>query len=122
MSSYDDFTSDLVGTAIGMRTGESTTYTLRFSKLRLDEDYMLYDQETDQYIAIEEGTEYTFNAVPNCIVDDRFLIVEGNNSPTVATDIDNTETEIKIQKFVQDGQLFILKDGRLYNATGTLVR
>ena len=38
------------------------------------------------------------------------------------TDIDNTASEIKAMKILKDGQIFILKNGNLYNLTGQEMR
>ena len=39
-----------------------------------------------------------------------------------ATAINNTEAEVKVNKFFQNGQLFIEKNGVIYNAQGAVVR
>lgn len=41
---------------------------------------------------------------------------------STATAIDNTEDEVKAVKFFKDGQLFIEKNGHVYNAFGTCIK
>jgi hypothetical protein len=114
-------TNSIIGTRVGVRTGNETSYTLVFSHLN-SENYALYDSETEQTIDINEGTEYTFYAAPNSVITDRFDIVARADAPAITTGVDNVETGAKVHKFIKDNQLFILKNGSLYNATGAIVR
>jgi hypothetical protein len=65
--------------------------------------------------------EYTFNAAPNSEITERFQIIAAD-IPAIATGVDEVESEVHIQKFIKDNQLYILKDGVLYNASGAVVR
>lgn len=47
------------------------------------------------------------------------VIFTKDETPTA---IDNTEAEIKAVKFIENGQLFILKNGIKYNANGAIVK
>ncbi|MBO7456220.1 MAG: hypothetical protein J6T71_00160, partial [Paludibacteraceae bacterium] len=116
-----DATNTIEGTRVGVRTGEETTYTFRFSHLQSDKDLVLWDKETKMKVYINEDIEYTFYAVPNSEITERFQIVAAN-IPTITTGVDEVESETKVQKFIKDNQLYILKDGVLYNATGAVVR
>lgn len=116
-----DATNTIEGTRVGVRTGEETTYTFRFSHLQSDKDLVLWDKETKMKVYINEDIEYTFYAVPNSEITERFQIVAAN-IPTITTGVDEIESETKVQKFIKDNQLYILKDGVLYNATGAVVR
>ena len=118
-----DATHSLVNTRVGVRTGEETAYTFTFANLCTQEPIALMDNETEQIIPIAEGTTYTFFATPNTMITNRFVIVanEDADGEGVATDIQNTTIETKLHKFIKDNQLFILKDGILYNAQGQLV-
>jgi hypothetical protein len=118
-----DATHSLVNTRVGVRTGEETAYTFTFANLRTQDAIALVDNETEQIISIAEGTTYTFFATPNTMITNRFVIVanEDADGEGVATDIQNTTIETKLHKFIKDNQLFILKDGILYNAQGQLV-
>ncbi len=117
-----DATNSLIGTQIGVRTGDTTAYVLVFTHLNSERPLSLLDNETNETIDINEGTEYTFFAVPNSEITGRFSIVESANAPTVTTGIEETNTGVKAQKFIKDGQLYILKNGVLYTATGVVVR
>lgn len=115
-------TNSIIGTHIGVRTGEETAYTLIFTNLRTENELALYDEETDAIIDINNDTEYTFFAEPETEISDRFCIVARGDAPAIATDVDQVSCAMKAHKFIKDSQLFILKNGVLYNATGTIVR
>lgn len=119
-----DATNSFIGTRVGVRTGDETMYTFFFSHLNSEKELALFDWETETVTEITENTEYTFFAAPNSTITDRFEIIEwdGSNKPGVATSVDNVENGSKAHKFIKDNQLFILKNGVLYNATGVLVR
>lgn len=119
-----DATNSLIGTHVGVRTGEETMYTFFFSHLNSEKELALLDWETEQITEITENAEYTFFAEPNSMITDRFEIIEwdGSNKPGIATGVENVENGTKVHKFIKDNQLFILKNGVLYNATGVLVR
>lgn len=119
-----DATNSIIGTRVGVRTGEETMYTMFFSHLNSEKELALLDWETEQITEITENAEYTFFAEPNSMITDRFEIIEwdGSNKPGIATGVENVENGTKVHKFIKDNQLFILKNGVLYNATGVLVR
>ena len=116
-----DATNSIIGTHIGVRTGGATMYTFNFSHLNAD-NLALFDVEADETVAIEEGAEYIFFAEPNTVITERFQIIAGENSHGITTGSENTENRTKVHKFIQNGQLYILKNGVLYNATGAVVR
>lgn len=121
-----DATNSIRGTRIGVRTGEEMTYTLDFARVRTDRELLLFDNETNQIIDIYEGLEYTFNAEPDTIISDRFQILEREKEEPevieVTTAIKNAEKQgVKVNKFIKDNQLYILKNGVLYNAVGARV-
>ncbi|MCR5050250.1 MAG: hypothetical protein K6A36_04125, partial [Paludibacteraceae bacterium] len=95
-----------------------------FSHLQSDCHLLLHDAETEQYIDIEENAAYTFYAVPNMLITDRFTIVDAAETTHSgdATSCDNLRTTTNVHKFIKDGQLFVLRDGLLYNAQGLVVR
>ena len=116
-----DATNSIEGTHVGVRTGEEMTYTMKFSHINSENPLVLWDKEARMKVFINEDIEYTFYAVPNSEITERFQIVAAN-IPTVTTGVDEIESETKVQKFIKDNQLYILKDGVLYNATGAVVR
>lgn len=117
-----DATDNIIGTRLGIRTGETTEYTLYFTNLSSTNELALYDAETKEKIDINEGTEYTFYAEPNSEILTRFQIVERANAPAITTDVENVTNGENVHKFIKDNQLFILKNGVIYNAQGKVVR
>lgn len=117
-----DATNSIIGTRVGVRTGEETAYTFVFSHLQSENGLALYDAETEQTIDIDENTEYTFFAAPETEITDRFQIVAREDAPAITTGVDGVENEAKAVKFIKDDQIYILKNGVLYNAMGAIVR
>jgi hypothetical protein len=117
-----DATDAIVGTNLGVRTGAESEYKLAFGHLNSEKALALMDHVTGQATDIEEGTEYKFYAAPNSEVTDRFQIVERAETPAIATGWNSIDTNKNIQKFIKDNQLYILKNGVLYTATGAVVR
>ncbi len=117
-----DATNNMVGTYIGVRTGAETIYSLTFSHVISEHDLLLFDSETNEVLDIADGLDYTFTAEPNAIITERFRILEREKSPEVTTAIDKADvSSVKVKKFIKDNQLYILKNGVLYNATGARV-
>ncbi len=116
-----DATNRIAGTRIGVRTGEETAYTLTFGALNGETEWSLYDAETQATIDIEEGMQYTFFAEPNSEIRDRFYITERNDAPAITTDLEEVNTGAASHKFIKDGQLFVMKNGLIYNTLGVVV-
>ena len=117
-----DATNSIIGTRVGIRTGEETAYTMTFSHVNSEEEMMLWDTEAEEKVEIREGGMYTFFAEPNSEITGRFIIVEAE-APEIATGVEEATTEdAKVHKFIKDDKLFILKNGVLYDATGMRVR
>lgn len=116
-----DATNRIAGTRIGVRTGEETAYTLTFGALSGETEWSLYDAETQATIDIEEGMQYTFFAEPNSEIRDRFYITERNDAPAITTSLEEVNTVAASHKFIKDGQLFVMKNGLIYNTLGVAV-
>ena len=116
-----DATNSIAGTRIGVRTGAETAYTLTFGALNGETEWALYDVETKETIDIEEGMQYTFFAEPNSEIRDRFYIAERNDAPAITTDLEEVNTGAASHKFIKDGQLFVMKNGLIYNTLGVVV-
>lgn len=116
-----DATNHIAGTKIGVRTGEETAYTLTFGALSGETEWSLYDAQAQETIAIEEGMQYTFFAEPNSEIRDRFYITERNDAPAITTDLEEVNTGAASHKFIKDGQLFVMKNGLIYNMLGVVV-
>lgn len=116
-----DATNSIAGTRVGVRTGEEMTYTMKFSHVNSENPLVLWDKEARFKMLISEEVEYTFNAEPNSEITERFQIIAAD-IPAVTTGVEDVESETKVTKFIKDNQLYILKDGVLYNASGAVVR
>ena len=116
-----DATNSIAGTRIGVRTGEETAYTLTFGALNGETEWSLYDAETQATIDIEEGMQYTFFAEPNSEIRDRFYITERNDAPAITTDLEKVGDGAESRKFIKDGQLYVMKNGLIYNTLGVAV-
>ena len=117
-----DATSDMESTFLGVRTGSATSYTLYFSHVNCETDWMLLDIKTNKTTLIVDGASYTFEETPNNLITNRFLIMESDGSAGTPTGTDEVTIQNKIQKFIYNDQLYILKDGVLYNACGMMIR
>lgn len=116
-----DATNNIAGTRVGVRTGDTTAYVMSFSHLLSDRELFFLDNETGQTIKISEGTKYAFFAQPNSVITDRFVILAVEKAPEISTGVDSTKDDAKVHKFIKDNQLYILKNGVLYNAVGARV-
>ena len=117
-----DATSDMESTFLGVRTGSATSYTLYFSHVNCETEWMLLDIKTNKTTLIVDGASYAFEADANSLITNRFLILESDGSAGTATGTDEMTIQNKIQKFIYNDQLYILKDGVLYNACGMMIR
>ena len=101
------------------RAGMDEQYTFSFDYD--GETIYLYDRLTDQATEIKTGNTYTFTA-ENRTPAKRFLIT--TNPPRIPTGIENTEDKVQntdVEKCIIDGQLYIIKDNRFYDARGVRV-
>ena len=109
---------DLEGTVVGLIPGVATDYTISFEGN--GDGYYLNDMVTEQSTLIAEGNTYMFTADANTNAT-RFVIscTPIRNMPT-GVDVINDGT--KARKQLINGVLYIIRDGRLYNATGAKVK
>ena len=102
------------------RAGEDSVYTFYFDYE--GETIYLYDRLTGEATEIQTGNTYSFEAT-NKTPMPRFLITQ--NPPKMPTGIGSLESESlefrEAQKMIIDGQLFILRDNRFYDARGVRV-
>jgi len=108
---------DINNTFIGFTTNGSTSYTLSFDAV--NGEYALRDMYTGETMAIENGMEYTFEAMPNGTIENRFQIV---NVAKMPTGIDQVANDVLCTKVVENGVLYIIKAGVKYNVQGALVK
>lgn len=67
---------------------------------------------------------YMFELDKAGTIDNRFeiLVRRAKNQPLITTDLNNVFDAGKPRKVIRDGQLFIINDGKMYNAVGTEVK
>lgn len=109
------------GTVIGFKAGtEDDAYTFSFE---YDEDQTplyLYDTDENTYTRVLAGNTYTFSTTDK-IDHNRFILsYNAQQTPTGVETVDGKENSAV--KFLEDGKLFILRGGRLYDVTGALVK
>lgn len=103
---------------LSFRAGSETEYTFCFNYE--GETIYLYDRLADQAVEIKTGNTYSFTA-ENKTAAKRFIITK--NPPRIPTGIENTSdaSYSDAEKCIIDGQLYIIKDNRFYDARGVRV-
>ena len=110
---------ELEGRELSFRAGSETEYTFCFNYE--GETIYLYDRLADQAVEIKTGNTYSFTA-ENKTPAKRFIITK--NPPRIPTDIENTTSGSQYsdaEKCIIDGQLYIIKNNRFYDARGVQV-
>ena len=111
-------TPDLEGTVVSLIPGQATDYTISFSGE--GDGYYLNDVKKGQSTLIAEGNTYMFtsDAESNAI---RFVI---SRTPIhkVPTGMEDVSAGTSARKQMVNGVLYIIRDGRIYNAEGALVK
>ena len=104
---------------LSFRAGNDTEYTFGFNYD--GETIYLYDRLTGEATEIKTGNTYSFTA-ENKTAAKRFIITK--NPPRIPTGIENSEVSIQnsgAEKCIIDGQFYIIKDNRFYDARGVRV-
>ncbi len=111
------------GTLIGFWAGEDNEYTLHFEYNEEDELYLL-DLDNNTYTPVNSSSTYVFT-VPDKKAHNRFILTRIAPDP-VATGVEETQAsekpEAKAIKFLKDEKVFIFVNGKLYDATGKVVK
>ncbi len=112
---------DFEGTVMGFKAGtEDNTYTFSFEYNNEDDALYLYDIDENKYTRVLEGNTYTFSTTDKT-EHNRFILTR--NMPQNPTGIENESVKANgAVKFFENGKLFIFRNGRLYDATGLLVK
>ena len=71
-----------------------------------------------EYRAYIRPTAYSRAAAPGR----RRLVLGGNKVPTEVEAVSDQQSAISVQKVIRDGQLFIIREGKTYNAQGQVVK
>ena len=113
-------TPSLEGTVVGFIPGNAANYTISFSGT--ETGYYLNDMLMEQSTLITEGNTYEFVPDENTNAT-RFVISKTPIMKTPTGVEDNEQTEINnVRKLIINDKLYIIRAGRIYNATGALVK
>lgn len=109
------------GTVLGFKPGtEDTQYTFRFS---YDGEEALYlnDLKEQQSTLINGENTYQFFTADDDL-EARFVIsATPLDAPAVATGVESTVQNAEARKLIIDNKLYIIRNGRIYDATGAIV-
>jgi len=111
---------DYEGTVVGFAPGQETEYT--FSFMGEDNGYYLNDIKLQNSVRISEGETYTFTYEEGDAANRFYISRTAINAPEIATGVDNTSDGVKAQKILYNDKLYIIVNGRVYSATGGVVR
>ena len=112
---------DLEGTVLGFKPGQSTVYTFSFGKTA--GNYYLNDLKMQESTLIQEGNTYTFNW-ENGDSTNRFIIsASPYKMPTGVEEMENGKWKMEnAKKVLIDDHLYIIRAGKVFNATGNRVK
>ena len=113
-------TDALEGTQVGFVPGKGTAYTISFSGDGMG--YYLNDLKLMTSTLINEEATYSFTFEEGDA--NRFYISRTPiEAPQTPTGVDNTHSgEVKAQKFIYNGKMYIMINGRVYSADGQIVK
>lgn len=110
-------TDNIEGQVLTLATKGETSFTMSFSDVR-GEKMALVDNMTGDVIEMAEGVTYNFIANAN-EVSERFTVVAAAQAPTA---LKKAEASAKAAKFINNGQVILQNNGRLFNVLGTEVK
>ena len=112
---------DYEGTVVGFAPGQETEYT--FSFMGEDNGYYLNDIKLQNSVRISEGETYTFTYEEGDAANRFYISRTAINAPEVATGMENLDAAApRVQKIIYNDKLYIIRGGRLYDATGKIVK
>jgi len=109
---------DLEGQVVGFIPGVASSYTISFEGD--GEGYYLNDLDEQESTLIEEGNTYVFT--PNESTNATRFVISKMPIHKTTTGNDAIYDGTKARKQMIDGILYIIRDGRIYDATGVLVK
>ena len=114
---------DFEGTIVGFRAGADNAYTMYFEYLNSDATLYLFDTETNSYTRIENGGSYWFTTQDR-EKHQRFIITRSNGleTPTGVEPTSDSSLKGRAKKLLINDKMYILLNGKLYDATGKAVR
>ncbi len=114
-------TDELEGTVVGFEPGKETGYTISFSGE--GNGYYLNDIKLRNSVRISEGETYTFTYEEGDAANRFYISRTAINAPAVATGMENLDAAApRVQKIIYNDKLYIIRGGRLYDATGKVVK
>ena len=122
----EDGTKDVIsaipafeGAIVGFHAGEDSEYTFSFS-YNGDEVWYLNDLLTETSTLISAETTYTFATTDN---DDTRFIISATPLAKTPQGIEGIQdSEASVQKQLINDKLYIIRNGRIYDATGKTVK
>jgi hypothetical protein len=122
----EDGTKDVIsaipafeGAIVGFHAGEDSEYTFSFS-YNGDEVWYLNDLLTETSTLISAETTYTFATTDN---DDTRFIISATPLAKTPQGIEGIQdSEASVQKQLINDKLYIIRNGRMYDATGKTVK
>lgn len=113
---------DLEGSQLGFKAGKTDdTYTLSFEYSENAEPLYLLDVTNNAYTRVLNNNSYTFTTRDK--IDHTRFVLTHYFAPSITTGVDDTKHEgPKAHKLMIDGILYIIRDGRIYSAEGSLVK
>lgn len=111
-------TPDLEGTILGFAPGETSDYTISFNGD--GKGYYLNDMKELKSTLISEGNTYMFS--PDESTNATRFVISRTPIHKVPTGTENVSAGTNARKQMINGVLYIIRDGRIYNAEGALVK
>lgn len=111
-------TPDLEGTILGFAPGETSDYTISFNGD--GKGYYLNDMKELKSTLISEGSTYMFS--PDESTNATRFVISRTPIHKVPTGTENVSAGTNARKQMINGTLYIIRDGRIYNAEGALVK
>lgn len=111
---------DYEGTVVGFAPGKETEYT--FSFMGEDNGYYLNDIKLQNSVRISEGETYTFTYEEGDAANRFYISRQPLGGPAITTGVDEVREEAKPRKFIYNDKMYILFNGRVFDATGKAVK
>ena len=111
----------LEGTQVNFKTDEAGEYTFTFSGAEIG--YYLNDIKEQESALIKEGNAYVFTLEDGDDANRFYISRTPLGAPAIVTGIDEVDAEaMKVRKIIHNDQLYIIRGGQLYDATGKVVK
>ena len=112
---------ELEGTVLGFAPGKETEYTFTF--LGGNEEYYLNDLKLKNSTLMSAENSYTFTFEEGDAANRFYISRTAINAPAVTTGMENLDAAApRVQKIIYNDKLYIIRGGRLYDATGKVVK